>query len=157
QSRGEKLEMLLSVVLWCQDRWRRAGRRARPRIVAMVASAEVAGPISAWLDATVVPCHPVARPVPLYEGWLNERGEHELYADPAARELLPPDRSPPPLTAALTPLRKPTRTVGRQWPDLVLLWLIRNLVAQDLRVLVYAARKHDAEELAMRLRKWLLN
>lgn len=142
QERGEKLELILSYLLWYQ-RTNGPVNGPKLRLVAMAASHLLASMTQSWLQAQVTPKQLVKRPVPLYEGWISLKGESRIFEDAASKTLLAPAAYPESLTKALQACRTPSKSSYQ-----AVLKLATRFLHEKMRVLVYVASQNDARSLA---------
>jgi len=140
--RGEKLELILTFLLWCQRHVHSSGF-VPPRIVALTSSEVVAQTMRDWLHATLVPETTTERPVPLFEGWVIPAGECRVFSDPISKTELTPDQYPTRVAAIL----KQTQHMTAR-PRRFVFQLVKKFLEQRLRVLIYVATQKEARELA---------
>jgi replicative superfamily II helicase len=133
--RGEKLEMLVSLLRWVQTKVSGKDRSLALQILGLGVSREIAGGMAKWLDAEVVPAGKVARPIPLYHLRLNVTGGPTLFNE--SGELVSPD---------CLPMAAQTLTQVEARPSIAELAVLT--VRAGLRLLVYVKGRRDTETVA---------
>ncbi len=139
--RGEKLEVAATLLRHYQKRHERGSTRPF-RIVGLGASHEVAAGLRDWLEAEVIPAHPVARPVRLFEAIIRKRPRSWSLRDEASRHPMSPADVPPAISALL-----------QGSPGYPL--LVERAVGLGLRVLIYSASRLAAVATARTLARRL--